>query len=103
MIPRRKPKSVNDLQIALRSAVLLSYLAANYLFIEPRGIIAFNGAGEVAGLLLYLLSCLLIIALGEAMRAARRRAEAGHRDLLLKQRCPGRPRRSDDCYRITRG
>jgi len=56
-------------------ATALGYLAASYLFIEPRGSIAWKGASEVAGLILYLLSCLLIIVLGEAMQVARRRAE----------------------------
>ena len=36
MIPRRKPKSVNDLQIALRSAVLLGTLHQAGLISDSR-------------------------------------------------------------------
>ncbi len=67
-------------------AASLGYLGADILFIEPRGTLTFRGADQVLGLVLYLLSCLLIIALGEAMRTARRRAEASRQDILDKNK-----------------
>src|SRR5438132_3724580 len=50
-------------------ATALGYLAANYLFIEPRGALALRGMGDLIGLLLYLLSCLIIISFGSAVKA----------------------------------
>jgi K+-sensing histidine kinase KdpD len=58
-------------------ATALSFLACNYLFIEPRGAFTIHGADEYIGLVLYLLTCSIIIALGEAMRVAQRRAKEG--------------------------
>jgi PAS domain S-box-containing protein len=60
-----------------RPAVVISiigYFACDYLFIEPRGRIAFTGLGHVVGLVAYLFTCALIIAVGEAMRVAQIRA-----------------------------
>ncbi len=53
---------------------VLGYLASSYLFIEPRGEIRFDQASDVVGLIVYAFTCGIIIALGEAHRAARRRA-----------------------------
>jgi PAS domain S-box-containing protein len=63
-------------------ATALGYIAGNYLFIEPRGRISLPDAPGLIRLILYLFSCVLIIALGEAMRVARRRAEAVQQDIL---------------------
>jgi PAS domain S-box-containing protein len=51
----------------------LGYLACNYLFIEPRGTLAFS-IQDLVGLLAYLVTCTIIIALGEGMRSAEDRA-----------------------------
>ncbi|HYD57115.1 MAG TPA: PAS domain-containing protein, partial [Burkholderiales bacterium] len=62
-----------------RSGILASvagYLAANVLFIAPRGVLHLDSADDVARVGAYALTSLLIIALGGAMHAARRRAES---------------------------
>ncbi|HJY75779.1 MAG TPA: PAS domain-containing protein [Burkholderiales bacterium] len=64
-------------------AAIAGYMAADYFFIEPRGFFAPRTAVENAGLAVYLLSSLLIIGLGGAMHAARRRAEASEERLSL--------------------
>ncbi len=56
-------------------AVLLGYLACDWLFIEPRGAFGFDTARSFIGLCLYLLSCGVIIGFGEAMQRARTKAE----------------------------
>jgi PAS domain S-box-containing protein len=53
---------------------LLGYLGCNYLFIEPRGAFALKGVETAVGLVAYLFTCALVIAFGEAMRAAEFRA-----------------------------
>jgi PAS domain S-box-containing protein len=57
-------------------AAVLGYLACHYLFIEPRGQIRLDNTEVVVGLIAYLFTCTLIIAIGEAMRAARTRTAA---------------------------
>jgi PAS domain S-box-containing protein len=57
-------------------ATALGYLACDWLFAEPRGAFGFDSARNTLGLLLSLLSCGLIIGLGEGMRRARTRARA---------------------------
>jgi PAS domain S-box-containing protein len=54
---------------------LVGYAACHYLFIAPRGTFAFD-AGTVFGGLAYLVTCALIIGIGEAMRHAQTRASA---------------------------
>jgi len=56
-------------------AAMVGYLAVNYFFIEPRGSISVENLSDVGRLLGFLLSALLIIALGGAMHGARERAE----------------------------
>src|SRR5262245_6340538 len=56
-------------------AVVLGYLACDWLFIEPRGRFGFGSARNLVGLCLYLLSCGIIIGFGEMMHAFRRRAD----------------------------
>lgn len=60
---------------------ILGYVAANYLFISPRGQLGFRGSGDLIGLLAYLFTCSLVIGFGEAMRAAQSRANE-RRELL---------------------
>jgi two-component system CheB/CheR fusion protein len=60
--------------------VVVGYLACDYLFIEPRGRFSFESR-TLVGLYAYLFTCSLIIGFGEALRAARRRAETGRESL----------------------
>ena len=60
---------------------ILGYLACDYLFIEPRDRLGIDTIGNLVGLIAYLFTCLLIIAIGDAMRSAR--ARAGERGKLL--------------------
>src|SRR5690349_24588382 len=45
-------------------AMILGYLACDYLFIEPRGKVLVLDARNLIGLLLYLFSCTVIISFG---------------------------------------
>ena len=54
-------------------AALVGYGACHYLFIEPRGHFDLNSLANVVGLLAYLFTCSLIIAIGEAARSAQKR------------------------------
>jgi PAS domain S-box-containing protein len=68
-----------------RPAVLvtfLGYFACNYLFIEPRARISVGDIQSIVGLIAYLFTCSLIIAIGEAARVAR--ARANHRGELFR-------------------
>jgi PAS domain S-box-containing protein len=68
-------------------ATILGYLACSYLVIEPRGFVIPIGVAQWVGLMSYLFSCGAIIAMGEGLHAARRRAEANRLEALahLKQ------------------
>ncbi len=55
--------------------VVLGYFACDYLFVEPRGILGFNNLRDLVGLLVYLVTCSIIIGFGEAKRVAQRRFE----------------------------
>ena len=54
-------------------AALLGYGACHYLFIEPRGHFDLGSSTNVVGLVAYLFTCSLIIAIGEVARSAQRR------------------------------
>ena len=54
---------------------IIGYFAFSYFFIAPRHTLAFGTFAHVVGMLAYLLSCGLIIGIGEAMRAARVRRD----------------------------
>jgi PAS domain S-box-containing protein len=56
-------------------ATIAGYLAANYFFIEPRGSVSLETLADLGRFLGFMLSALLIIALGGAMHSARQRAE----------------------------
>jgi signal transduction histidine kinase len=60
----------------------LGYPACSWLFMEPRGSLGVLGARDLISVALYLLSCAVIIGLGESMRAANRRAQADLRQRL---------------------
>jgi PAS domain S-box-containing protein len=60
---------------------VVGYLACSLLFIPPRGTLQFGGIADVVGMFAYLFTCSLIIAIGEAMRAAKLRANQ-RRDTL---------------------
>lgn len=66
-------------------AAALGYVASSYLFVEPRGTLAFHHAHQYIGLVLYSLTCCIIIGLGEGMRFARRRAESGRKEAIGRQ------------------
>jgi PAS domain S-box-containing protein len=55
-------------------ASVVGYLACNYLFIAPRGVFIPQSLKDVTGAVAYLVTCGLIIAIGEAMRKAQARA-----------------------------
>jgi PAS domain S-box-containing protein len=63
-------------------ATLIGYFACAYLFIAPRGSLGLGDFQHVVGLAAYLFTCLLIVGIGEMMRAAQRRA--GERGELLR-------------------
>ena len=59
-------------------ATVVGYAAADYLFIEPRGSVSLDRPEHVIGLILYLVSCAVIILLGTRVRRAEaRRRETG--------------------------
>ena len=62
-------------------AAISGYLASDYLFIDPRGVFGFADAMSFVGALAYFATSALIIALGNAMRTARRRVR-GREELL---------------------
>lgn len=66
-------------------ATALGYVACNYLYLSPRAAFTPLDVVGLIRLIFYLFSCAIIIALGEAMRSARRRAEAGQQDILKKR------------------
>src|SRR5947208_6391473 len=45
--------------------VILGYSACAYLFIQPRGSFGLNEAGNLVGLLAYLITCAIIVGFGE--------------------------------------
>lgn len=57
--------------------VAFGYLACAYLFMPPRGSFGWNEPRNLVGLIAYLVTCIVIIGLGEAMRVAQRRALEG--------------------------
>ena len=61
--------------------VVLGYIASNYFFIPPRGVIDFD-AETATGLIAYLFTCALIIAFGQAVRSAT--GLAGDRTEMLR-------------------
>jgi PAS domain S-box-containing protein len=52
---------------------IAGYAICAYLFLAPRGRLGFADTQDLVGFLAYLCTCLVIIAMGEAMRAAQRR------------------------------
>lgn len=62
-------------------AVVVGYLACDYLFIGPPGGFGLDQPADRVGFLAYLVSCSAIVGFGQAMRVAKRRATEG-RELL---------------------
>jgi PAS domain S-box-containing protein len=52
-------------------AVVLGFLACRWLFVEPRQTLAVDGSRNLIGLLCYLLSCGILVGVGQALPAAR--------------------------------
>ena len=69
--------------------VVVGYLAAAYLFIQPRGRIGLEHFENQVGLVAYLFTCSLIIGFGYAMRLAQHRASQGHQVLQVTLRSIG--------------
>jgi PAS domain S-box-containing protein len=66
-------------------ATVLGLVSCEYLFIEPRGSLAFHHVGDSIGFVLFLATCFTIIGFGEAMRVSQRHFEevAGQQERLL--------------------
>jgi PAS domain S-box-containing protein len=62
-------------------AVVLGFVGCAWLFLGTRGAFGFDNPRNVIAILLYLLSCGIIVAFGEAMHVARRRSESQRRQL----------------------
>ena len=62
-------------------AMVLGYAIVNVRYISPHGGVSVTGTGESLALVLFALSCALIIVLGEAMRRARDRYRASEAEL----------------------
>src|SRR5262249_29160820 len=69
-------------------ASLLGFAAADLLFVEPEQAapLSLKGPGGVAGLAIYLGSCLIVIGLGSGMRAAKGRAQRAAGEALARQK-----------------
>src|SRR5262245_60828228 len=69
-------------------ATALGYVAADLVFVETEAgsPLSLTGPGGVAGLVVYFVSCLIVIGLGGGMRTARRRSEAAALEALAKQK-----------------
>jgi len=69
-------------------ATLLGYLAADLAFVETESDspLWLSGPGGIAGLVVYFLSSLIVIALGSRMRTAERRFETAALEALARQR-----------------
>lgn len=69
-------------------ATALGYVVAQGAFVEtePHAPLSLTGAGGIAGLVVYLLSCLVVIGLGSGMNAARVQAEAAALEALARQK-----------------
>jgi PAS domain S-box-containing protein len=61
---------------------IIGYLAAEFLFIAPRGAIRIADTSQIVGLVAYAFTCALIIGFGEAMRIAQ--DEASQRRELMR-------------------
>jgi PAS domain S-box-containing protein len=66
-------------------ATVLGYIAADYLFIAPRGTWHFADAHHLVGLLAYIISCTIIIVFGASLRTAHRAAETSAREALRQR------------------
>jgi signal transduction histidine kinase/CheY-like chemotaxis protein len=67
-------------------AMLLGYAFVKVRYVEPRGLLAIEGATGTIELALFALSCALVIVLGEAMRRARDRHRASEAELKERAR-----------------
>jgi PAS domain S-box-containing protein len=68
-------------------ATILGFIAADQAFVETESgsPLSLSGPGGIAGLVVYLLSCLIVIVLGGGMHAAQRRSETATLEALAKQ------------------
>jgi PAS domain S-box-containing protein len=68
---------------------VIGYVAVHYLFIPPRGSLEVGGFANQVGLVAYLFTCSVIIAFGQALRAARAQATEGRERLQVTLRSIG--------------
>jgi PAS domain S-box-containing protein len=66
-------------------ATVVGYVAADYLFLEPRGYLHVDDVAAAVRLAAYLLSCGLIVLFGDLMRRARYAAEASAREVAQQR------------------
>ena len=66
-------------------ATVLGYVAADYLFVPPRGTLHFAEAQHLFGLAAYIISCTIIIVFGASLRTAHRAAETSAREALRQR------------------
>jgi signal transduction histidine kinase len=66
-------------------ATVFGYFCSDYLFMEPRGVIAIRSTHQMISLITYGLSSAVIIMFGEALRRAKARAQAYAQSLEAKQ------------------
>jgi PAS domain S-box-containing protein len=75
---------------------MVGFFVCDWLFQEPRGHVGPISSQRLVGLLVYSISCSIIIGLGESMREARRRAEESRDDA---QRAADQRARTEDALR----
>src|SRR5262245_1791670 len=68
---------------------VLGYLAVHYLFIPPRGLVELQDPATLVGLVAYLFTCSLSVAIGQAARNAQVRAAEGRERLRVTLRSIG--------------
>jgi PAS domain S-box-containing protein len=62
-------------------AAVTGFLACDFLFMQPRGAFGFEDSRVLVGAAAFLMTCGIIIAFGELMRSAQRRAREEHEQL----------------------
>jgi signal transduction histidine kinase len=84
-------------------ATVFGYFCSDYMFMEPRGVIAIRSVPQMISLLTYAVSSAVIIAFGEALRRAKARVDAYAQSLEAKQRQLERAERNKDDFIATLG
>lgn len=82
-------------------ATVFGYFCSDYMFMEPRGVIAIRSAPQMISLITYVVSSVVIIAFGEGLRRAKARVDAYAQSLEAKQRQLERAERNKDDFIAT--